>query len=216
MPSTGSNGEESSSSEALGLLPVFALNTVCFPGHQVPLRVFEERYVRMLDDLSADRRFVIALISHGPEVGGEATPFRVGTLVDYEKVEREGDIFLLKPQGRLRIYAERFERQGKPYLQAECRLLRDEDAAEKARPSDKLTRLESLLVRLASGSNNLGSEDVREILVRMRSDLDLENYSLFLCGCLAIPSIYLQRLLENRSFENRLDNMLHLLSQLET
>jgi hypothetical protein len=47
----------------------------------------------------------------------------------------------------------------------------------------------------------------------MRAELDRENYSLFLCGCLDLPPIYLQRFLESRSLPYRIDNALNLLSQ---
>ena len=46
----------------------------------------------------------------------------------------------------------------------------------------------------------------------VREDLDRENYSLFLCGCLDLPPIYLQRLLETRSPAFRMKNALSLIS----
>ena len=54
---------------------------------------------------------------------------------------------------------------------------------------------------------------IRDVLEGVRIDLDRENYSLFLCGCLHLPPIYLQRLLESRSLAYRMDNALNLLSQ---
>lgn len=51
--------------------PVFPLSLAYLPGDPVVLRVFEPRYVAMLDGLAPDRpSFVSVMISRGPEVGG--------------------------------------------------------------------------------------------------------------------------------------------------
>ncbi len=61
-------------------LPIFPVNTVLFPGSPLPLRVFEDRYLRMLRDrLANDPIFGIALIDQGREVGGRPGFHRVGT-----------------------------------------------------------------------------------------------------------------------------------------
>ncbi len=40
--------------------PIFPLNVVLFPGYKLPLRIFEPRYRRMLDDcIAGDGRFVV-------------------------------------------------------------------------------------------------------------------------------------------------------------
>lgn len=57
---------------------MFALHRVLFPGERVALRVFEERYLRMMDTVLPDGTFVVAAIHNGQEVGGPAEPFRVG------------------------------------------------------------------------------------------------------------------------------------------
>jgi Lon protease-like protein len=61
-------------------LPVFALRTVLFPGGVLPLKIFEQRYMRMAKDcLKRDLPFGVCLIAEGPEVGAPATPHEVGT-----------------------------------------------------------------------------------------------------------------------------------------
>jgi Lon protease-like protein len=61
-------------------LPIFPLNTVLFPGIPLPLRVFEERYLRMLAERATfDPVFGIALIATGNEVGDTPTFHRIGT-----------------------------------------------------------------------------------------------------------------------------------------
>ena len=60
-------------------LPVFALNTVLFPGGVLPLRVFEARYMDMARDcLAKDKPFGVCLIVEGQEVGEAARHEAVG------------------------------------------------------------------------------------------------------------------------------------------
>ncbi len=61
-------------------LPIFPLNTVLFPGIPMPLRIFEERYLRMLADRTPnDPAFAITLIEAGQEVGGTPSFHAIGT-----------------------------------------------------------------------------------------------------------------------------------------
>ncbi len=63
-------------------LPLFPLNTVVFPGGQLPLRIFEQRYLDMVKQAIADNTpFGICAIRDGAEVGTPAVPYSVGTRV---------------------------------------------------------------------------------------------------------------------------------------
>jgi len=194
-----------------GTFPVFPLQTVCFPGHRIPLRIFEPRYLQMLKDIAEAPAFVIALISSGKEVGEAATPYRVGTLVDFDEVTEEGVTQFIAPVGRVRVEIKRFDRSSQPYLLAECVAYQDEPE----NPVDK-GRMERLRDQLwaAAKKHASGTEDgVDSIFKRARKQFNDENYSLFLCGCLTMPTIYQQRLLEMRHGPNRLDNANNLLSK---
>jgi Lon protease-like protein len=205
----------------IGDYPVFPLRNPCFPGHKIPLRVFEDRYVQMLKDMADKPFFVISMISSGEEVGGMATPYRVGTLVEFDDIDRQGDFQFIRPKGRHRVYLEAFDRETKPYLTARCREYLDEEAAksgeapvsEPARAIDRLPELEAKILNMVTVLGPEESRGIRDVLEGVRIDLDRENYSLFLCGCLHLPPIYLQRLLESRSLPYRMDNALNLLSQ---
>lgn len=197
---------------ALGRFPVFPLRNPCFPGHKIPLRIFEERYLKMLQDIEEDPRFIIAMISSGEEVGGMATPYRVGTLVEFDSVDRQGDFRYIRPKGRMRVYLESFDRGSKPYLTAECGEYSDESPAVPPAP-DRLPELEARILNMVTVLGPEESRGIRDVLDGVRTDLDRENYSLFLCGCLHLPPIYLQRLLELRSLGFRMENALNLLSQ---
>jgi len=64
-------------------LPLFPLNTVVFPGGQLPLRIFEQRYLDMVKQAIADNTpfGICAIIREGTEPGTPAVPYAVGTRV---------------------------------------------------------------------------------------------------------------------------------------
>jgi hypothetical protein len=222
----------------LGVLPVFPLRNPCFPGHKIALRVFEDRYVHMLKDIADKPFFVISMISTGDEVGPTATPYRVGTLVEFDAIDRQGDFQIIRPKGRQRVYLETFDRETKPYLQAQCRAYEDDVPAVEAtgveatgveatgagapgaglagaKTADRLPELEANILKMATVLGPEESRGIRDVMEGIRIDMDRENFSLFLCGCLHLPPIYLQRLLESKSLPYRMENALNLLSQRE-
>ena len=69
-------------------LPLFLLQTVLFPEQQLPLRVFEARYMDMISACLKDEKpFGVVLIKNGSEVGEIAEPEQVGTLAWIEQWE---------------------------------------------------------------------------------------------------------------------------------
>ncbi len=77
---------------------MFPLNLVLFPGMRMPLHIFEERYKAMIGDcVEREAPFGVVLIRDGPEVGGPAEPFRVGTTARITQVQHleEGRMNLL-------------------------------------------------------------------------------------------------------------------------
>ncbi|MBA2264689.1 MAG: LON peptidase substrate-binding domain-containing protein [Chloroflexi bacterium] len=77
-------------------LPHFPLHAVLFPHLPLPLHVFEERYRAMATDLMAEgspfgRRFVVSMITDGPEVGGDAATQRIGTICEIHSAEQFPD-----------------------------------------------------------------------------------------------------------------------------
>ena len=68
------------SSDGLTRLALFPLNLVLFPGMDLPLHIFEERYKDMIGGcLEQDVPFGVVLIKDGMEVGAPADPERIGT-----------------------------------------------------------------------------------------------------------------------------------------
>jgi len=83
---------------------VFALHTVPFPGMPLTLRVFEDRYRRLIDDVGPEGPFVIAAIRHGREVGGAAELHGVGvTVATSGPSELDDGTLLLDLVGRERV-----------------------------------------------------------------------------------------------------------------
>jgi uncharacterized protein len=71
-------------------LPLFALNTVLFPGGLLPLRIFEPRYLDMVGRCMREGSdFGVVLITSGEEVGPLAELAAVGTsarVVDFSQL----------------------------------------------------------------------------------------------------------------------------------
>ncbi len=95
-------------------LPIFPLNTVLFPGIPMPLRIFEDRYLRMLADRTPnDPAFAIALIESGQEVGGSPRFHDIGTtarLVSINALSANRVDIVVVGDRRVRISAGDWER----------------------------------------------------------------------------------------------------------
>ncbi len=82
------------------------MNLVLFPGMDLPLHIFEERYRDMIGEcLEKDAPFGVVLIKEGPEVGSPAEPERIGTSTRILRSE-------MLDQGRMNIVTkgqQRFE-----------------------------------------------------------------------------------------------------------
>ncbi|MCY3657297.1 MAG: LON peptidase substrate-binding domain-containing protein [Chloroflexi bacterium] len=111
-------------------LRLFPLHTVLFPGMALPLNVFEPRYLQLVDECTRDDEpFGVALIREGPEVGGFAVPYDVGTTARIEVAE-PGMLnrvsLLARGEQRFRITELHHDR---PYLWADAELMVEPSAA---------------------------------------------------------------------------------------
>lgn len=85
---------------AADTLRLFLLHSVLFPGQSMQLVVFEPRYHQLVREcLDAGEPFGVALIREGPEVGGAAVPFSVGTTA---RIRRANPL----PDGRVALEVE--------------------------------------------------------------------------------------------------------------
>ena len=64
------------------VIPMFPLSSVLMPAMPLSLRIFEERYLKLLGDLiaQADPEFGVVLIERGQEIGGGEKRLGFGTL----------------------------------------------------------------------------------------------------------------------------------------
>jgi Lon protease-like protein len=87
---------------------MFPLGSVLMPAMPLPLRLFEPRYLAMLD-VVLDREtldFGVVLIERGHEVGGGDSRFGVGTLARVEQVESGHGVAALIARGSDRFTVE--------------------------------------------------------------------------------------------------------------
>lgn len=72
-------------------LPLFPLHTVLFPGCELPLQIFEQRYIRLVKESLRDNTgFIVTLIQNGDEVGSQPELFTIGnyvTISDWETLD---------------------------------------------------------------------------------------------------------------------------------
>lgn len=97
-------------------LPLFPLGTVLFPGGLLPLRLFEQRYLRMAKGcLRDDSPFGVCLIREGSEVGAPATPEPVGctaSIVRWDMQQLGVLQIVAQGQQRFRIVERRLQADG--------------------------------------------------------------------------------------------------------
>ena len=210
-------------------LPVFPLHQVVFPHLPVPLHVFEERYRAMAVDLLADGspyvgRFVVAMITDGPEVGGVASTQPIGTICEVRTAERFPDgRWMLLAVGVARARLSAVDRSGR-YDTVEATEL-DEltgDAAASLVPRVQaaldayLATVKRFVARTASvGQPSQESGDVRasldEVLKPVHLPDDPAAASYAVAGVLQVELSRKQQLLELPDAASRLTAELDLL-----
>ncbi|HXA34368.1 MAG TPA: LON peptidase substrate-binding domain-containing protein [Acidimicrobiales bacterium] len=100
-------------------LGMFPLSTVVFPGGQLPLQVFEPRYLVLTADcLDRDREFGVVMITRGSEVGGGDQRVDTGTVVRIDRGSQlTGNRLFLEVRGVRRIRVRQWMPED-PYPQA--------------------------------------------------------------------------------------------------
>lgn len=113
-------------------IALFPLHTVLFPGGLLPLRVFEQRYVRMTTACMRNNDpFGVCLIHEGAEVGAPAVPHQVGCLariVQWDMPQLGMLNLMVRGEQRFRAIDRQVEDDG--LAQCGFELLPDEDAAD--------------------------------------------------------------------------------------
>ncbi len=87
------------------VMPMFPLSTVLFPAMPLSLRIFEERYLKLLGDLmfDANPEFGVVLIERGPEIGGGEKRLGIGTLASVTDIGTLDQFYGLESHGTQRF-----------------------------------------------------------------------------------------------------------------
>jgi Lon protease-like protein len=174
----------------------------------LPLRIFEERYKLMLEDIQqSDSSFGVVLIKEGGEVGDPAAPYSEGTVARIVEVgPEEGGQIHLMAVGEQRFRIEETLRE-RPYIIARVELLAAEVSAEV--PTELVTQVREAFqkyVQAAMGLRGGWSEKVE-------FPSDPVHLSYFIGGALQVEAGLRQGLLETSSCAARLQNELDILTQ---
>ncbi|MBI2867119.1 MAG: LON peptidase substrate-binding domain-containing protein [Chloroflexi bacterium] len=190
-------------------LNLFPLNTVLFPTAPLPLRIFEERYKLMVRRcLEGDRTFGVALIKEGPEVGGPAVPYLVGTQAKIIDAAPLGG-------GRLRLMTVGVTpfriaevTQWEPYLTGKVEFL-DYDLDKAACPKQALKRL---LEHFRRHVDLLAALSGRQ-LPEPHLDHSVEQASYIVAATMQVGMLEKQALLETPSTCDRIEKETALLER---
>ena len=89
----------------MAVMPMFPLGTVLIPHMPLPLRIFEERYLKLLGDLmlSENPEFGVVLIQRGAEVGGGDGRFDLGTIASVTEIGTTEQFYGLQSIGTKRF-----------------------------------------------------------------------------------------------------------------
>ncbi len=105
---------------------MFPLSRPLMPGMPLPLRLFEPRYLAMLEAVlvrePAD--FGVVLIERGTEAGGGEVRFDIGTMARVAQVAPDGDTFVMIAHGSSRFTVDRWLPDD-PFPQAQVQLVPD-------------------------------------------------------------------------------------------
>jgi len=87
------------------VMPMFPLGSVLLPSMPMPLRIFEERYLKLLGDLVTSEKpeFGVVLIERGPEVGGGEKRMDVGTIASVTDIGTSEQFYGLESIGTQRF-----------------------------------------------------------------------------------------------------------------
>jgi uncharacterized protein len=87
------------------VMPMFPLDSVLLPSMPMPLRIFEERYLKLLGDLvsSENPEFGVVLIERGSQVGGGDKRLNIGTIASVTDIGTSEQFYGLESVGTQRF-----------------------------------------------------------------------------------------------------------------
>lgn len=191
-------------------LPLFPLKTVLFPGSQMVLRVFEPRYVAMLNDILKDELpfGVVFCTNMENETGTMAAVGCLAHITEYTSFD--DGTWLIKVEGGERFRITRLH-QNQPYLTADIDAL-DEDV-DMALDDPVFTSIQQLLEIYRDLLDDIDPDMVQE----MPEDLSGVDLTFLAMDQLILPDERRQAMLEISSLRVRCAQTLDLLrKEIET
>jgi hypothetical protein len=192
---------------------MFPLSTVVFPGGQLPLQVFEPRYLALTAHcLDRDREFGVVMITRGSEVGGGDQRVDTGTVVRIDRGSQlPGNRLFLEVRGVRRIRVRQWMPED-PYPQAMVEEIAD--SPFEAVDAQALASAESAVRRLRSLLSEMG--DVPALPHDLELGDQAEEVAWRLCALAPLNLMDRQRLLETDDPKVRMEALTELCQAMAT
>ncbi len=186
----------------MAIMPMFPLGSLLMPAMPLNLRIFEERYLKLLGDLMGEEKpeFGVVGIARGLEVGGGEGRMSIGTIATVTEIGATGEFLGLESFGSQRFRVNDWLPDD-PYPMADIELIPDlvwDDSLMPAR-----VHLESQVRKLLAFASEFGE-------LNYGADIELSDDPMDACwqlaGALPIGELDRFDLLSSQSAE-------HLISQ---
>jgi Lon protease-like protein len=192
-------------------MPMFPLSTVLIPAMPLSLRIFEERYLKLLGDLigQEDAEFGVVFIERGSEVGGTQKRLDIGTLAMVDNIGTLDEFYGLEATGGQRFLVNAWLPDD-PYPMADIDFIPDliwNDNLDSAKD-----HLESRVRALLAFASEFGD-------LRYGADIELSDDPMDACwqlaGVLPVGGLDQVDLLKATSAEELIARTLDVVDQLE-
>jgi Lon protease-like protein len=192
-------------------MPMFPLGSVLMPAMPLSLRIFEERYLKLLGDLmlSETPEFGVVLIERGPEVGGGDKRLEIGTLASVTDIGTLDQFYGLESKGTQRFRVNAWLPDD-PYPMADIDFIPDLIWNDTLMPAR--VHLETKVRNLLAFASEFGD-------LQYGPDTELSNNPMDACwqlaGVLPVGGLDQQDLLQSQSAEELISNTYDIVVALE-
>jgi Lon protease-like protein len=192
-------------------MPMFPLGSVLMPAMPLSLRIFEERYLKLLGDLmlSETPEFGVVLIDRGPEVGGGDKRLEIGTLASVTDIGTLDQFYGLESKGTQRFRVNAWLPDD-PYPMADIDFIPDLIWNDTLMPAR--VHLETKVRNLLAFASEFGD-------LQYGPDTELSNNPMDACwqlaGVLPVGGLDQQDLLQSQSAEELISNTYDIVVALE-
>ena len=197
-------------------IPLIPLGTVLFPGIDLPLHIFEERYRQLIQDRrDVDPVFGVVLITSGSEVGDRPETVDVGTAATIEVIHGHDDgrfDLVIRGGKRFRILQREWSR---PYLVATVEWLPDasDEDVRPARVEGAWRSFVALANAYLNQTTRLRGEQIAIEAREHPSGLAPAALAYVLASRLPVAPSERQELLEISSIDQFLSRLIHLMAR---